>query len=135
MSEMIVNSGREVDFLEALLHQLAGPGTMAAIWFYQPVNLPVTAEALGGPSPFVDSSAILAGDGYLVELAPATAESLEKFFAQDLDALSALIHVEIEVAGELQFRSYDSLSINLPGPMLTPEWQHALVQKGIISFR
>jgi hypothetical protein len=134
MSELIISPDRQIDFLDALLNHLAGPDTKAAFWFYERVSLPVTAEPVDGASPFPTSGAVLAGDGYLVRLVPASAQALLLFFAQDVAALSALVHFEIEVGGELQFRSYDGLSINLPGPMLRAEWQDGLVQRGIITI-
>ncbi len=133
MSELIVNPDRKGDFLEALLNKLAGPETKGAFWFYEAVELPLTAEPVAAASPFAASGAVLAGEGCLLQLDPANAAALVTFFAQDVAALSALLHIEIEVGGELQFRSYDGLAINLPGPMLTAGWQDALVQKAIIG--
>lgn len=133
MNEFTIDPDRVVDFLAALMAQLAGPQTRAVFWFYDPVQLPVAANPVKGTSPFAQSGAVLAGDGYLVDLIAAQAELLMSFFANDMHALSALMHVEVEQAGVLQFKSYDNFSINLPGPALDPDWLSALEKRGIVK--
>jgi hypothetical protein len=132
MVQVNVNSDRRVDFLTALLEKLADAEARAALWFYQPVALPVSAESIGGISPFPDSGSVLAGEGYLVHLTRRNAKSLVAFLANDLAALSALLHLEVECAGQLKFRSYDSFEIILLSPTIDSQWLSTLAMRGII---
>lgn len=134
MPTITVNPDRSVEFLAALLPKLAGPQSRVAFWFYQPVTLPLTAEPLSGPSPFPASGSSLAGHGYLLPLTNQNAATLSIFFAADRDALSALIHLEVEKQGRLQFRSYDSFSVILPGPDLDDRWLRALAEREIVDL-
>ena len=129
-----VNPDRHIEFLDAILHKLAGPQSRAAFWFYRPVTLPLTAESLSGPSPFPTSGSTLAGHGYLLPLTMQNAGTLTSFLSGDMDALSALIHLEVEKQGQLQFQAYDSFSVNLPGPDLDDRWLSALAERGIIEI-
>lgn len=54
------------------------------------------------------------------------------FFAEDLDALSALTHMEIAVEGVLQLRFYDHLAVALAGPSLERVWLQRLVAQETI---
>lgn len=118
MSDLHVNPDRSADFIAVLLDKLANERSRVAFWFYQPVDLPLTAEPIGTASPFTGSKSFLAGLGYLVHLTTANAHTLASFFTQDLDTLSALVHLVVESRGELQFRAYDDFSIIF----LRPPW-------------
>ena len=132
MHALHVNPGRLTDFIKELLQKLAGPEARAAFWFYRPIVLPVTAEAIGSASPFGSGSS-LAGEGVLVQLTAETARELAYFFIRDAGALSALVHLEVESAGELQLRSYDSFEVVIPGPALDARWLASLIESGIVE--
>ena len=134
MGELLINHDRLADFLSTLLEKLSGPQSRAAFWFYHPVELPIPAESLSGASPFLNSGSSLAGDGYLVHFTRSNAATVAAFFAEDLDALSALTHLEVESAGQLQFRSYDNFGVNLPGPALDAAWLKSLALLGIVTI-
>lgn len=128
---MNIDPDRSADFVTALFETLAGGNVRAAFWFYEPVVLPAASEPLGSASPFSGSS--LAGEGFLVQLTPANAGTLAAFFAYNLDALSALIHLEVKSAGMLQFRSYDSFEVIILGPALDSRWVRKLTARGIVQ--
>jgi hypothetical protein len=134
MVRLTVNPERLVDFLSAFLKKLSGLEVRAAFWFYQPVVLPVAAERISGISPFPDSDSFLAGEGYIVHLTRRNADTLAAFFANDLNALSALIHLEVESAGQLQLRSYDGFGINLLSLALDSQWLSDLAMRGIVTI-
>lgn len=133
MPAVDVNPNRSAAFIIALFEALAGREARAAFWFYRPVPLPVAAEPLGSATPFSGSGSSLAGDGFLVQLTPANAGTLAAFFAYDVDALSALVHLEVHSGGQLQFRSYDSFEVIILGPALDTRWLGKLIARGIVQ--
>ena len=132
MMELQINPDRLADFVTLLLPQLAGAQSKTALWFYAPLDLPLAAQAIGSASPFIGSSGILAGHGYLLDLSLETAQALSAFLAHDTQALSALTHLEVEVSGQLQFCAYDHFTVLIPGDALHPPWFAALAEQEIL---
>ncbi len=130
--ELRINPDRVADFVDLLLPKLAGAESKMALWFYAPLALPLAATTIGSASPFLGSSGILAGHGYLVDLSPQAAQTLSAFLANDMEALSALLHLEVEVSGQLQFCAYDHFAVLILGDALTQPWLAGLAEQKIV---
>jgi len=55
--------------------------------------------------------------------------------SDDRDALSALLHLEVESSGDLLFSSYDNFTIIVLGEALDLDFLADLSELGIVSFQ
>jgi len=96
------------ELFSAIVLEFANEQSKLAVWLIDSLDLSsIPAQSIGAESPFSESSSVLAGSGWLIELNPETIGKVIENLATNDHLNYEILHFEFEVNHMIQFASYD----------------------------
>ena len=119
------------ELFRAVLKSISNKQIQLAIWTLESFDLgSLDARIIGAASPFASSSSKLAGDGLLISLQPNQVDELIEVFCDRLTY--EILHLEIEVEGDVQFAVYDHFCYILFGDQISLALLEEIKSRGVI---
>lgn len=129
------NAERLGDFIGAIVTVLAGDQARLALWLIEAFNFNrFSATPIAGTaSPFPSSGSKLAGFGYLIPIESNAVEALVAALTREDQLDCCIMHLEIEVAGNIAIAAYDTFSCVFFNAPITLVFLEDLKQQAIID--
>ena len=120
-------------FFQAIIRRLAPHRVRVAFWWLEGCvptwSFPM--KVIGSESPFLGSQSILGGVGRLVRITPQNVEAFLRLITPNV--LGALIHMEVESRGQVQFAAYDFFTHEFFSTDIDTSFLDACVAEGLIT--
>lgn len=118
------------ELFRAVLSNVSSKQARLAIWTIEAFDLSqFDYQPIGAESPFLHSSSILAGSGFLLSLQSSSNELIDVL----CDRLTyEILHLEIEVEGDVQFAAYDHFGYVVFGNEFPLPLLETLKTRGVI---
>ena len=133
------NVERIADLLRALMIILAKRKTRLALWildefdFSQIAATQSATQIIGSASPFPKSGSNLAGTGYLISVESNSVDELVDVLTGEDHLDACIMHLEIEVEGNIAVASYDHFSCLFFNEPIEQVFLEELKQQTIIN--
>jgi hypothetical protein len=120
------------ELFRAVINEFSNKQTYLAIWTVETFDLSqFDSQLIGAESPFPSKSSRLAGDGLLLPLQSLKGTELLDVLCDRLTY--EILHIEIEVEGEVQFSAYDHFVHVMFGNGISIALLQDLQTRGVIS--